>query len=83
MHSVGLVSDQNEIDAVMSFSEASVTGRVDTKCLLSVTYVLDSLKRPQVKRYTEWKNCAQHTSNTNFAWEITHEKHTHVAAAGV
>lgn len=46
VRSAGLVSDQNEINAVMSFSEASVTGLADTKCLLSVTYILDSLKRP-------------------------------------
>lgn len=41
-----LVSDQNEINEIMSFSKASVTGCVYTKCLLSVTYILDSLKRP-------------------------------------
>lgn len=61
----------------MPFSEAAVTECVDTKYLLSVTYILDSLKCP------EWKNCAQHTSNTNSALEITHGKHSDTAAARV
>ena len=61
----------------MPFSEAAVTECVDTKYLLSVTYILDSLK------CLEWKNCAQHTSNTNSVLEITHGKHSDLAAVHV